>query len=87
MGSTQKLWNPFLDVYKSLNLCGMSLPRSSTKMSSNSLYCPIEYELSMFTYVNFVQEMNKIEAYKQTKRDPQELVDALKKRFMVSLDI
>ena len=54
MGSTQKLWNPFLDVYKSLNLCGMSLPRSSTKMSSNSLYCPIEYEWSMFTYVNFV---------------------------------
>lgn len=87
MGSTQKLWKPFLDVYKSLNLCGMSLPRSSTKMSSNSLYCPIEYEWSMFTYVNFVQEMNKIEAYKQTKRDPQELVDALKKRFMVSLDI
>ncbi|RVW65844.1 hypothetical protein CK203_008169 [Vitis vinifera] len=42
MGSTQKLWKPFLD------------------------------------------EMNKIEAYKQTKRDPQELVDALKKRFMAN---
>ncbi|XP_019076195.1 glutathione S-transferase L3 isoform X3 [Vitis vinifera] len=34
--------------------------------------------------VSWIEEMNKIEAYKQTKRDPQELVDALKKRFMAN---
>ncbi|XP_034687409.1 glutathione S-transferase L3-like isoform X1 [Vitis riparia] len=33
---------------------------------------------------SWIEEMNKIEAYKQTKRDPQELVDALKKRFMAN---
>ena len=32
-----------------------------------------------------VQELNKIGAYKQTKCDPKELVEAYKKRFLVIL--
>ncbi|KAG5515412.1 hypothetical protein RHGRI_036459 [Rhododendron griersonianum] len=34
---------------------------------------------------SWIENMNKIEAYKQTKRDPQELVAVLKKRFSVTL--
>jgi glutathione S-transferase len=30
-----------------------------------------------------MQEVNKIEAYKQTKTDPKELVEFYKKRFLV----
>ncbi|XP_057483145.1 glutathione S-transferase L3-like [Actinidia eriantha] len=33
---------------------------------------------------SWIQEMNKIEAYKQTKRDPQELIAVLKKRFSIN---
>ncbi|KAF8396655.1 hypothetical protein HHK36_018279 [Tetracentron sinense] len=32
---------------------------------------------------SWIEEINKIEAYKQTKRDPQELISVLKKRFFV----
>ncbi|XP_010253430.1 PREDICTED: glutathione S-transferase L3-like isoform X2 [Nelumbo nucifera] len=32
----------------------------------------------------WIEEMNKIEAYKQTQRDPQELVEIYKKRFLVA---
>eukprot|EP00262_Sarcandra_glabra_P014365 TRINITY_DN41_c0_g1_i1.p1 TRINITY_DN41_c0_g1~~TRINITY_DN41_c0_g1_i1.p1 ORF type:complete len:240 (-),score=51.24 TRINITY_DN41_c0_g1_i1:236-955(-) len=33
---------------------------------------------------SWVEETNKIEAYKQTQRDPQELVESLKKKFLVN---
>lgn len=33
-----------------------------------------------------MQEINKIQAYKQTKTDPKEIVAALKKIFQVSHD-
>ncbi|KAL6967415.1 Glutathione S-transferase L3 [Sarracenia purpurea var. burkii] len=32
---------------------------------------------------SWIEEMNKIDAYKQTKRDPQELIAVLKKRFSI----
>lgn len=31
----------------------------------------------------FLQEMNKIDGYRQTKRDPKELVESYKKRISV----
>lgn len=34
--------------------------------------------------VRLVQEMNKIEAYTETQRDPKEHVESYKKRFLVS---
>ncbi|XP_022138877.1 protein IN2-1 homolog B [Momordica charantia] len=33
----------------------------------------------------WIEEMNKIEAYRQTKSDPQELVDSYKKRFLARM--
>nr|DAD38360.1 TPA_asm: hypothetical protein HUJ06_009001 [Nelumbo nucifera] len=33
----------------------------------------------------WIEEMNKIEAYKQTQRDPEELVEIYKKRFLVQV--
>lgn len=64
----------------------------SFKLTFNSIY----YYVIIFQFSGFViwiltcvlhhlQNMNKIEAYKQTKRDPQELVAVLKKRFSVTL--
>lgn len=43
----------------------------------------LQKQYRMWTKMFLLQEVNKIDAYKETKLDPQEIVDRFKKRYLV----